>query len=64
MTSSGDIAGVSGSSHHDPVDTTPRLGYHDFWWILDDGLGSYMASGIHGQRLYVCPGRELVRTAQ
>jgi CubicO group peptidase (beta-lactamase class C family) len=44
----------------DPVDTPPRLGYHDFWWILDDGLGSYMASGIHGQRLYVCPGRELV----
>lgn len=44
----------------DPVDTPPRLGYHDFWWILDDGLGSYMASGIHGQRLYVCPARELV----
>lgn len=44
----------------DPVGTPPRLGYHDFWWILDDGHGSYMASGIHGQRLYVSPGQELV----
>ncbi|WP_405145752.1 beta-lactamase family protein [Nocardia salmonicida] len=38
----------------------PQLGYHDFWWILNDPHGSYLASGIHGQHLFVSPGRELV----
>ncbi len=44
----------------DTSDAPPRLGYHDFWWILDDPYGSYLASGIHGQHLFVSPGRELV----
>jgi CubicO group peptidase (beta-lactamase class C family) len=36
------------------------LSYHDLWWIPDDPYGSYMASGIHGQRLFVSPGLDLV----
>lgn len=44
----------------DTSDAPPRLSYHDFWWILNDPYGSYLASGIHGQHLFVSPGRELV----
>jgi CubicO group peptidase (beta-lactamase class C family) len=29
------------------------LSYHDLWWIPNDPYDSYMASGIHGQRLFV-----------
>ncbi|MEU4317769.1 serine hydrolase [Nocardia fluminea] len=46
-----------------PRDTSgnpPQLSYHDFWWIMNDPHGSYLASGIHGQQLFVSPGRELV----
>ncbi|MEU3734154.1 hypothetical protein AB0E81_32890 [Streptomyces sp. NPDC033538] len=36
------------------------MSYHDPWWIPNDAHGSYMASGIHGQRLFVSPGLDLV----
>lgn len=38
----------------------PTIGYHDFWWIPQDGHGSVEARGRHGQRLYVAPGLDLV----
>ncbi|MFF5471881.1 hypothetical protein [Streptomyces achromogenes] len=41
-----------------PLD--PTLSYYDLWWIPDDPHGSCMASGIHGQRLFVSPGLDLV----
>ncbi len=34
--------------------------YRDMWWIAHDALGVFEARGIHGQRLYVAPGAELV----
>ncbi|KMS66531.1 amide hydrolase [Streptomyces regensis] len=43
-----------------PPDSPATLSYHDLWWIPNDPYGSYMASGIHGQRLFVSPGLDLV----
>ncbi|MFB8037235.1 serine hydrolase domain-containing protein [Streptomyces sp. NPDC056004] len=43
-----------------PPSTPATLSYHDYWWILNDPYGSFMASGIHGQRLFVSPGLETV----
>ncbi|MCX5441323.1 serine hydrolase [Streptomyces sp. NBC_00063] len=43
-----------------PPDSPATLSYHDLWWILNDPHGSCMASGIHGQRLFVSPGLDLV----
>ncbi|MEW2298265.1 serine hydrolase [Streptomyces sp. NPDC006743] len=43
-----------------PPDSPATLSYHDLWWVLNDPYGSYMASGIHGQRLFVSPGLDLV----
>ncbi|MGV9550405.1 serine hydrolase domain-containing protein, partial [Streptomyces ardesiacus] len=43
-----------------PPESPATLSYHDLWWILNDPYGSFMASGIHGQRLFVSPGLELV----
>ncbi|MGX1128546.1 CubicO group peptidase (beta-lactamase class C family) [Streptomyces glaucescens] len=43
-----------------PPNSPADLSYHDLWWILNDPYGSYMASGIHGQRLFVSPGLDLV----
>ncbi|WP_435642318.1 serine hydrolase domain-containing protein [Streptomyces sp. SCPE 10] len=43
-----------------PPASPATLSYHDLWWILNDSYGSYMASGIHGQRLFVSPGLDLV----
>ncbi|MGQ4485038.1 serine hydrolase domain-containing protein [Streptomyces sp. SAS_281] len=43
-----------------PVTSPATLSYHDLWWIPNDPYGSYMASGIHGQRLFVSPGLDLV----
>jgi CubicO group peptidase (beta-lactamase class C family) len=34
--------------------------YHNMWWVLHDVLGTYEGRGIHGQRLYIAPGAELV----
>ncbi|GAB2682237.1 serine hydrolase domain-containing protein [Nocardia goodfellowii] len=44
----------------DSADAPASLSYRDFWWVLNDGYGSYMASGIHGQRLFISPGTDLV----
>ncbi|MEV8313759.1 serine hydrolase [Streptomyces sp. NPDC059900] len=43
-----------------PPDSPATLSYHDLWWILNDPYDSFMASGIHGQRLFVSPGLDLV----
>ncbi|MER7394945.1 hypothetical protein ABT381_05455 [Streptomyces sp. NPDC000151] len=43
-----------------PPDSPAALSYHDLWWVLKDPYGSYLASGIHGQRLFVSPGLGLV----
>ncbi|MFE5788636.1 serine hydrolase domain-containing protein [Rhodococcus erythropolis] len=43
-----------------PVDSPPTMSYHDYWWILNDPFGSFMASGIHGQRLLISRNLELV----
>ncbi|MEU6016373.1 serine hydrolase [Streptomyces sp. NPDC047515] len=43
-----------------PEDSPATLSYHDLWWVLNDPYDSYMASGIHGQRLFVSPRLELV----
>ncbi|KDE11810.1 amide hydrolase [Rhodococcus sp. ENV425] len=41
-------------------DSRSTLSYRDYWWVLDDPFGSYTATGIHGQMLFVSPGLELV----
>ncbi|MEU1149461.1 serine hydrolase domain-containing protein [Streptomyces sp. NPDC005863] len=43
-----------------PRGSSATLSYHDLWWIPNDPYGSYLASGIHGQRLFVSPGLDLV----
>ncbi|MFF1696480.1 serine hydrolase domain-containing protein [Streptomyces sp. NPDC058257] len=43
-----------------PPTAPANLSYHDLWWILNDGHGSFMASGIHGQRLFISPELETV----
>lgn len=43
-----------------PPDSPATLSYHDLWWIPNDPYGSYLASGIHGQRLLVSPGLDMV----
>ncbi|TXS20153.1 MULTISPECIES: serine hydrolase domain-containing protein [unclassified Streptomyces] len=43
-----------------PATVPATLSYHDLWWIPNDTHGSFMASGIHGQRLFVSPGLDLV----
>ncbi len=34
--------------------------YRDMWWVTHDEHGAFEARGIHGQRLYVAPGAEMV----
>jgi CubicO group peptidase (beta-lactamase class C family) len=34
--------------------------YRNMWWVSHDDLGVFEARGIHGQRLYIAPGAELV----
>ncbi|MFJ5074472.1 serine hydrolase domain-containing protein [Streptomyces sp. NPDC088553] len=43
-----------------PPEAPATLSYHDLWWIPNDPYGSFMASGIHGQRLFVSPALDLV----
>ncbi len=43
-----------------PPDSPATLSYHELWWVLNDSYGSFMASGIHGQRVLVSPGLDLV----
>ncbi|MEV8566064.1 hypothetical protein AB0436_10885 [Streptomyces sp. NPDC051322] len=44
-----------------PASTPATLSYHDLWWIPNDPYGSFMASGIHGRRLFISPGLEVGR---
>jgi CubicO group peptidase (beta-lactamase class C family) len=34
--------------------------YRDMWWVTHNEHGAFEARGIHGQRLYVAPGAEMV----
>ncbi len=34
--------------------------YRDMWWVSHNKFGAFEARGIHGQRLYVAPGAEMV----
>jgi CubicO group peptidase (beta-lactamase class C family) len=34
--------------------------YRNMWWVSHDALGVFEGRGIHGQRLYIAPGAELV----
>ena len=34
--------------------------YRGMWWITHNALGAFEARGIHGQRLYVAPGADMV----
>jgi CubicO group peptidase (beta-lactamase class C family) len=43
-----------------PADSPATMSYHDLWWVLNDPYDSYLASGIHGQQLFVSPRLELV----
>ncbi|MER5310650.1 serine hydrolase [Streptomyces sp. NPDC002773] len=43
-----------------PPEAPATLSYHDLWWIPNDPYGSFMASGIHGQRLFISPTLDLV----
>ncbi|MFD8823857.1 serine hydrolase domain-containing protein [Streptomyces sp. NPDC059605] len=43
-----------------PPDAPATLSYHDLWWIPNDPYGSFMAGGIHGQRLFISPALDLV----
>ncbi|WP_275291037.1 serine hydrolase [Amycolatopsis sp. La24] len=43
-----------------PTGAARPIEYHNFWWVPGDGHGTFGARGIHGQRLQVSPGRELV----
>ena len=34
--------------------------YRDMWWVTHNEHGAFEARGVHGQRLYVAPGAEMV----
>jgi CubicO group peptidase (beta-lactamase class C family) len=34
--------------------------YRNMWWVAHDDMGVFEGRGIHGQRLYVAPGAEMV----
>ncbi len=38
----------------------PGYSYRSKWWISHDGMGTFEARGIHGQRLSIAPRAELV----
>ena len=38
----------------------PGWAYHNQWWVRDPQRGVIMALGIHGQTLYIDPGRDFV----
>jgi CubicO group peptidase (beta-lactamase class C family) len=35
-------------------------GYGAHWWVVDDDMGSFRASGYEGQSVLVCPGLDLL----
>lgn len=38
----------------------PGYSYRNMWWVTHDEHGAFEGRGIHGQRLYVAPGAEIV----
>jgi CubicO group peptidase (beta-lactamase class C family) len=38
----------------------PGYSYRNMWWVSHNSTGMFEARGIHGQRLYICPGADLV----
>ncbi len=38
----------------------PFIAYKNFWWILDETKGEYVALGIHGQVIYINRSSSLV----
>lgn len=38
----------------------PGYSYRAMWWVTHDEFGAFEGRGIHGQRLYVAPGAEMV----
>jgi hypothetical protein len=38
----------------------PGYSYRSMWWVTHDEHGGFEGRGIHGQRLYVAPGADLV----
>jgi CubicO group peptidase (beta-lactamase class C family) len=38
----------------------PGYSYRDMWWVSHNPMDAFEARGIHGQRLYIAPGAELV----
>ena len=38
----------------------PGYSYRSMWWVTHDEFGGFEGRGIHGQRLYVAPGADLV----
>ncbi|MBK0391768.1 serine hydrolase domain-containing protein [Ramlibacter algicola] len=38
----------------------PGYSYRSMWWVAHDEHGTFEARGIHGQRIYVAPGAEMV----
>jgi hypothetical protein len=38
----------------------PGYSYRNMWWVAHNALGVFEGRGIHGQRLYIAPGAELV----
>jgi len=42
------------------ADSPAAMSYRDYRWILNDPFDSFMASGVHGQRLFVSRGLDLV----
>ena len=38
----------------------PGYSYRNMWWVAHNEHGAYEGRGIHGQRLYIAPGAEMV----
>ena len=38
----------------------PGYSYRNMWWVTHNAHGAFEARGIHGQRLYIAPGADLV----
>ena len=38
----------------------PGYSYRNMWWVSHNPLGMFEGRGIHGQRLYIAPGAEVV----
>ena len=36
------------------------IGYGAHWWVVDDDLGTFRASGYEGQSILICPALDLL----